>query len=142
MVGNVMIKFIVWQVVLIKAYFATRIKLKFMSNCIEVRRLTLPYQEVKSYRGMLRLASAIYQKPQDNLRIFFEGSHSAETEIESEDDLMALKYLVRQGNITFKVYISKSIQDIENELIAQTVQDYLADTYESVAEEEFQREVS
>lgn len=138
-----MIKFIVWQVVLInKAYFATIIKLKFMANCIEAKRLTLPYQEVKSYQGLLRLASAIYQKPQSNLRVFFEGAHSAETEIESEDDLMALKYMVRQGNITFKVYISKSKQDIENELIAQTVQDYLAHTYDSVAEEEFQREVS
>lgn len=54
---------------------------------------------------------------------------------------MALKYLIREGCITFKVLISKTKEEIQEEMISETVDDYLSFIYEDIAEAEFQKEI-
>lgn len=38
---------------------------------------------------------------------------------------MALKYMIKQSNITFKVQLSKSKHEIENELLGEVVDRFL-----------------
>lgn len=107
-----------------------------MVACIEAHKLTLPHQECKNYKKLFRLASALYCRAQSSsIRIFFLHPDSSETEIETDSDLISLKYLVNNGNITFRVQVSKSKEEIEKELVSESVSDYLTNTYEDIAEQ-------
>jgi hypothetical protein len=91
---------------------------------------------------MLRKAAFIYGQPQELIRLFFPHPTGADTEIESDADLLALKYMIHKEDIVFRVQISKTKQQIEKELISEVVGEYLHETYDAVAEQEFQREVN
>lgn len=42
-----------------------------MVPCVEMKRLTLPCHQVKSYQGLLKLASALFQRAENHIKLLY-----------------------------------------------------------------------
>lgn len=112
-----------------------------MVHCIEVRQITVPVQQCKSYEQLLGSAAEKCGKSVFSLRLFFVNASGQATLIESDSDLLSLRYLTRGSSYSFRVEISKSRAEIEQEQQAAAIGEYLEAAYEQIAEEALQQEL-
>lgn len=68
-----------------------------------------------------------------SLKLFFINASNQATLIESDSDLLSLRYIIRGNIYNFKVEISKSKVEIEQEEERTIIGDYLEATYEEIA---------
>jgi hypothetical protein len=47
--------------------------------------------------------------------------------------LISLRYILKKGDISFKVQISKGKEEIEREIIREAIEEYLEKTYNEAA---------
>jgi hypothetical protein len=112
-----------------------------MVYCIEVQNLTVSVQQCKSYQALLQLAASSCSRPASNLKLFFINSSKCATQIESDSDLLSLKYVSREKSYNFRVEIMKSKAEIEQEIQNEAVDEYLIETYENISQTEVEREL-
>lgn len=75
------------------------------------------------------------------MKLYFIDSALRPTLIDSDADLLSLKYVSRENHYRFKVELSKSRQQLEQELLNEEVSRYLTATYDCIAEAEVQQEL-
>lgn len=113
-----------------------------MVNCVDTLTLTVPTNQASSLKVLLAYASNIAKQPSNRIKLNFLGQDGSLTAIESDSDLLALRYTVRNGPLSLVAHISKSRQEIMNEIISQCVGEYLDETYDDVIEREEERAVN
>ena len=75
-----------------------------MTVHLEHHKMVMPLQQCNNYQQLHKMASALYSRDQNStVRLFFEDAHGRRTEMESDDDLMALKYMLKGTNVIFHV---------------------------------------
>ncbi len=112
-----------------------------MMNCIEVQYITLSSQQCKSFDSINAILNQKYSNGFSKVNLYFCGSNCTETLIESESDLIALRYMVRGNNLRFKVELSKSREMIQQEIREEAVSEYLEETYNKIADEEVEQQL-
>lgn len=110
-------------------------------NCIEVQYTTLSVQQCKSFDSINAILNQKYSKDFSKINLYFCGANGMETLIESDSDLVALKYMVRGNNLRFKVELCKSREMIQQVIRKEAVSEYLQDTYDQIAEGEVEKEL-
>ena len=113
-----------------------------MVKCFQTYTLVFTQKECSSLSALTRKAAFIFQQQISNIELFFQHADGSETPIESDNDLLSLKYLVRKPEIAFTIRVSKSKEQIEQELISSEVDGYLSQTYDEVSEEIAEKEIN
>lgn len=109
-----------------------------MVQCIEVRQMTVPVQQCRSYEQLLASAAEKCGRSVFSIRLFFVSTSNQATLIESDSDLVSLRYITRGNTYSFRVEISKSRAEVEQEQQAAAIEEYLETTYEDIAEQALQ----
>lgn len=112
-----------------------------MVQCIEVRQMAVPVQQCRSYEQLLASAADKCGKSVFGLKLFFVSASNQATLIESDSDLVSLRYITRGNTYSFRVEISKSKAEVEQEQQAAAIEEYLGATYEDIAEQALQQEL-
>lgn len=112
-----------------------------MVHCIEVQYVSVPAAQCKSLQVLLQLAAQQLSRNTQNIKLYFVDSSSRTTLMESDTDLLSLKYITKEKAYKFKVEICKSKEELENEIRSEAVDEYLASTYDSIAEAEVESEL-
>lgn len=112
-----------------------------MMNCIEVQYTTLSAQQCKSFDSINAILNQKYSKGFSKVNLYFCGANGMETLIESDSDLIALRYMVRGNNLKFKVELCKSKEMIQQVIRQEAVSEYLQDTYDQIADDEVEKEL-
>lgn len=87
-----------------------------MVHCIEVQYITLPAAHCKSLDALLQLAAQQLARAPHSLKLYFIDSKLRATIMDSDSDLLSLKYISRDKNYKFRVEICKSKQELEDQL--------------------------
>lgn len=120
-------------------YVVSNNKFTRMVQCIEVRQVTLPVHQCRSYEQLLASAAEQCGRSLFTLKLFFVSSNGQATLIESDSDLLSLRYIARGSSYSFRVEISKSRAEVEREEQAAAIEEYLEATYEDIAEQALQQ---
>lgn len=96
--------------------------------------MAVPVQQCKSYEQLLCSAAEKCGKSVFSLKLFFVNANNQATLIESDSDLLSIRYITRGNTYNFRVEISKSKAEIELEEERAIIGDYLEATYEEIAE--------
>jgi hypothetical protein len=112
-----------------------------MVHCIEVQYISVPATQCKSLEALLQLTINQLSCGGSELKIYFVDSNLRTTQIESDSDLLSLKYISKEKIYKFKVDICKSKRHLENELNSEAVDEYLTSIYDNIAEAEVEKEL-
>ena len=112
-----------------------------MVHCIEVQYISVPAVQCKSLEALLQLAAKQLSKSNVDLKLHFVDAAQRTTLMDSDTDLLSLKYVSKEKNYKFKVEVCKSKEQIENETRSEAVEEYLANTYEGIIDAEVEREL-
>jgi ssRNA-specific RNase YbeY (16S rRNA maturation enzyme) len=93
-----------------------------MVHCIEVQYITVPAVQCKSLEALLELAAKQLSKSSADLKVYFVDAAQRATLMETDSDLLSLKYVSKEKNYKFKVEICKSKLQIENEMRSEAVE--------------------
>jgi ssRNA-specific RNase YbeY (16S rRNA maturation enzyme) len=112
-----------------------------MVHCIEVQYISVPAVQCKSLQALLQLAAQKLSKSTADLKLHFVDAAQRTTLMESDTDLLSLKYVTKEKNYKFKVEVCKSKEQIENEMRSEAIEEYLSSTYEGIIDAEVEREL-
>ena len=91
--------------------------------------MSFPVQQCRSYEHLLASAAEQCGSSVFNLRLFFTSPNGQATLIESDSDLLSLRYIARGSSYSFRVEVSKSRAEVEREEQAAAIEEYLEATY-------------
>lgn len=112
-----------------------------MVHCIQVQYISVPALQCKSLHALLQLAAHQLVKSSADLKLHYVDAAQRTTLMESDSDLLSLKYVSKDKNYKFKVEVCKSKEQIEIEVRGEAVEEYLAGAYEGIIDAEVEREL-
>jgi hypothetical protein len=86
-----------------------------MVHCIEVQYISVPAVQCKSLQTLLQLAANQLSINNAELKVHFVDGSQRTTLMESDSDLLSLKYISKEKSYKFKVEICKSKEQLEDE---------------------------
>ena len=79
-----------------------------MVKCITNQTVILPASHCQYYNGLLIKISTALDRTISDIKVFFVDARGYSTEIESDADVLGVKYMAQTTNITFRAEVSMS----------------------------------